>query len=114
MDVGATSTGLEQLSTSVATAITFVQELCQHYPRLTVIGLDLLLPAGATDKAIQHGMTAIRSQLHHQEGAFEGCLGMIWATAQVERNEPYIKLLVMFDGQAVLSDIQHGNWIGDY
>lgn len=114
MDVGATSTALEQLSTSVATAITFVQGLCQHHPRLTVIGLDLLLPAETTDGAIQRYMTSMRSQLRRQAGAFADCLGMIWATAMDEHNAPYIKLLVMFDGQAVLRDIQHGNWIGDY
>lgn len=114
MDVGATSTALEQLSTSVATAITFVQGLCQHHPRLTVIGLDLLLPAETTGEAIQHYMTAMRSQLCRQAGAFADCLGFIWSTALDEQGEPYIKLLVLFDGQAVLKDVQHGNWIGDY
>lgn len=114
MDVGGTTVGLEQLSTSVCTAITFIQGLCQRHARLQFIGLDLLLPVTATEVTIHEYTTQLRSQVRHQTGAFAYCLGMIWAKRQEMDGSAYLHALFVFDGAKVQGGMKRGNWIGDY
>ncbi|MEQ6292221.1 hypothetical protein ACFPAG_16575 [Vogesella sp. GCM10023246] len=115
MDVGATAfTGQAFWSSSEEAAIRYIQVLNHHTPRLTLIDMDLILPAGVTAEAAHGYLTCLRSHIRQGDGVFACCLGAIWTNAWDEDGAQYLKVLFVFDGTALRYGGGRGEWISMY
>lgn len=115
MDVGATTfTGQAFRSASEGAAISFIQGLQQQHPRLTLIDMDLMLPAGVTAEAAHGYLACLRSHIWQGVGVFACCLGAIWTNAWDEDGAQYLKVLFVFDGTALRYGGGRGEWISMY
>lgn len=99
------------LCSSERTAIGFIQGLCRQHPRLTLIDMELLLPAGVTGDGVHKYTTCLRSHVRRGVGVFAYCLGAVWAHAWDEEGTRYLRVLFVFDGTALRTGWGRGEWI---